>query len=113
MCHRINGMFPEPKDQEEDDFLTQYMHSLQGSVFLWLGMTEKDEVWRWESDGSRVSWLEWFPQSSGNCAFKFYGDKWHRIRCDHNQYGDPMFVCEKGELNLDIWVYYWRVNVVN
>ena len=55
-CASYNAILPEPRTEEENDFLD----SLDAQLFP-LGLNDKEEegVWRWDSDGSNVTWKYW------------------------------------------------------
>ena len=56
LCASYNAMLPEPKSEEENNFLD----SLNAQTFP-LGLNDKEEkgVWRWGSDSSLVQWSYW------------------------------------------------------
>ena len=62
VCQDHGGFLPEPKDEQENQFLD----SLNTDMFT-LGMTDRkvEGQWIWESDGSPVSWANWVTWSSG------------------------------------------------
>ena len=57
-CQQHGGMLPEPRSQQENDFLDE----LGSSMFL-LGMNDivTEGVWRWDSDVSDVIFQNWRP----------------------------------------------------
>ena len=64
-CQQHGGMLPEPRSQQENDFLDQL-----GTEMFVLGMNDKvtEGVWRWDSDGSEVIFQNWEPGQPGNGA---------------------------------------------
>ena len=56
LCQAVGGRLPQPRNQEENDFL----NNMQTIIFF-LGMTDtaSEGRWVWDSDGSAVSWTLW------------------------------------------------------
>ena len=93
-CQQHGGMLPEPRSQQENDFLDQL-----GTKMFLLGMNDKvDEgVWQWDSDGSEVIFQNWAPGQAENgvhtgvpehCAVMVeqYAKNWHDLPCS----SDPL-----------------------
>ena len=118
-CASYNAILPEPRTEEENDFL----NSLDAQLFP-LGLTDMAEegVWRWESDGSLVTWFLWaafLPYGSNvqlsdpnggrdeNCVVmvKHYAHtlrltstaSWADIACRGKQISPKNLVCQKKE----------------
>ena len=83
VCRSHGGMLPEPRSEEENQFLNSL-----GSDMFTLGMTdrEKEGQWIWDSDQSPVNYSSWYlaqkkPAPNGgtyeNCArmIRRYGGK--------------------------------------
>ena len=115
LCHSIGGILPEPRDQQENRFVAQ-----MSSTRIWLGMNNKDGKghWVWESDKSRVEWVNWESLRRGtsqilqseprgldvaNCAMilkdaytrenvNYYTTTWDAFRCNATVF---TVVCEK------------------
>ena len=91
-CARYNNsILPEPRTEEENNFLLDL-----DSSFIPLGLNDKKEegVWRWDSDGSLVSWLHWHKtQPNGgrreNCAVmdKRFSSLWSDWPCVYSPVG--------------------------
>ena len=65
-CQQYGAMLPEPKNWKENKFLD----SLDSNVFP-LGMRKKGNDWFWDSDGSRVVFMNWRsdqPDNDGDCV---------------------------------------------
>ena len=114
-CASHNAILPEPRTEAENNFLD----SLNAQAFP-LGMDDVDQegVWRWNSDGSPVTWQYWakFSVSNGaepnggggeNCVVMvkhIYQEKrltstasWGDVRCQGQQISPKSLVCQKPE----------------
>ena len=63
-CYDHGGFLPEPRDWLENRFLCNL-----GSKMFALGMSDRllEGTWRWESDGTQVTWTKWYPgRNNGN-----------------------------------------------
>ena len=62
-CRQYGGMLPEPRS----DYQNRFLSDLGTSMFP-LGMTDKDkeEDWRWDSDGSEVVNTKWHKGERDN-----------------------------------------------
>ena len=111
-CASYNAILPEPRTEEENDFL----NSLDAQLFpLGLNDKEKEGVWRWDSDGSPVNWKYWAhfktfgPQPNGgrveNCVvmIKHHHESdlltstasWADVACRQRQIATKNLVCQK------------------
>ena len=114
ICLQHGGILPEPRSQEENDFL----NSLNTNMFL-LGLRDvvTDGSWLWDSDGTPVLYTNWRPdQPDGgnreNCAFvnmdrKNLGPVWDDFLCVSRRYLDDRnnsLICQK---NKGVWVIFF------
>ena len=96
-CTQEGGMLPEPRSEEENDFLG----TLTSDWFA-LGMNDEEThgTWVWNSDDSPVSWTNWHPgQPSGGDFIKCAavkkagtngGGTWADIACFHQNWMDSI-----------------------
>ena len=103
LCRGVGGMLPEPRNQEENDFL----NSWQTDVF-YLGMTDwkVEGSWVWDSDTTAVSWTIWRPPmepdggSSQNCNIMTrnlvpeQAEYWSSVKCMRETF-KQLVICEK------------------
>ena len=113
-CQQHGGMLPEPRSQQENDFLDEL-----GTSMFTLGMqdTVSEDVWRWDTDRSEVIFQAWRPGQPGNgadalgvpedCAVmgRDYSDvsggptwSWDDLPCDSDSYWDgkpKSLICQR------------------
>ena len=104
LCCDIGGILPEPKNSEENDFVSDMMGT---TGFIFLGLNDKDHEGQWvtNSFGEQPTWTFWHSgQPSGgtdkNCAVQVYDSgyapdhkRWYSVPC-HERVNVPV-VCEK------------------
>ena len=107
LCEENQASLPRPRDQTENDFLAS-LTGLGLNSFVFLDLTDQvvEGEWRWRTDNSPVTWVNWSNnpiQPDGgtgeNCAVVAPGrdDKgWLDDRCDSLHFT----VCQKSEFSL-------------
>ena len=61
LCRRFGGMLPEPRHQEENDFLNSWQTD---TFYLGMSDTAVEGNWVWDSDLTDVSWEHWRPNTA-------------------------------------------------
>ena len=115
-CLQHGGILPEPRSQEENEFL----NSLNSDLFV-LGMSDRDteDTWVWDSDVTPVVWQNWQSDDPGggpgeNCAvmLRNYGNSgalWGDVACLSHVYmdaKDKQLICQKSKGKLDCLVFF-------
>ena len=115
ICLQHGGILPEPRSQEENDFL----NNLNTDMFpLGLRDVETEGSWLWDSDGSPVIYTNWRPgQPQGgvneNCAFVYrnknnLGPLWGDLRClpsSHMEQQNKNLICQRDK---GVWLIFFR-----
>ena len=64
MCAQAGGMLPEPRSEEEENFIKGILEGA-GAKYYAIGMKYEGNRWVWRSDEAPVTWANWlsgFPK---------------------------------------------------
>ena len=100
-CAKHNAMLPEPRSQQENDFV----NSLTVDYLFLLGINDKKKegTWVWDSDATPVVYENWYPGeptnhgNSEHCGVMM-GKMWWDINCLYDKQRDSypkVLICQQ------------------
>ena len=93
-CYDDDGFLPEPKNQEEVDFIYTLIDRYD---LLPLGMS-REQSWVWDSDGAPVTWTKWYEgKETSDESVIVTKDDWYGLPKDTDlrEFSDVKLVCER------------------
>ena len=82
MCSEVGGILPEPRSEEENNFLKTLIEDRAGARYFAIGMRNEGGSWLWRSDDSPVTWFNWrsgHPIPGRECVWYDAGWKTHEF----------------------------------